>query len=101
MDPMFDDSNKLLDEKHKKKAERVKYTKSGDVLHQNKVEYKDMNELVRLVNIELHQYWKLTAELEKLTHEDLDEMFNKILEAPKKQDMDLLMRQSYSMRDEI
>ena len=38
MDPMFDDSNKLLDEKHKKKAERVKYTKSGDVLHQNKVE---------------------------------------------------------------
>jgi len=59
MDPMFDDSNRLMDEKHKKKAERVKYSKSEDVLHKNKVEYKDMNELVRLVNIELHSYRKL------------------------------------------
>ena len=25
MDPMFDDSNKLMEEKHKKKAQRVKY----------------------------------------------------------------------------
>ncbi len=34
-----------------------------------------MNELVWLVNIELHNYRKLKTELEKLTHEDLEEMF--------------------------
>ena len=37
MDPMLEDNNRLLDEKHKKKAEKVKYTKSKDVIHSSKV----------------------------------------------------------------
>lgn len=60
-----------------------------------------MNELVWMVNIELHTYWKLYQELEKLVHDDLDEMFQKILEAPKKKDMDSIMTESKQMRDEI
>jgi len=70
---MFDDSNKLLEEKHWKKAERVNYSKSKDVIHSGQIEYKDMAELIRMVNIELHSYWKLQSELEKLTHEDLEQ----------------------------
>ena len=83
------------------KAEKQHIETSQDILHEKRIHYKDKNDLIRLLNIELETFRSMQSEIEAVTHSGVKDLFDKLMYLPSQQEMDEMIDESRRVRAKI